>query len=126
MIDQNVFANTIINATGYPSYNFGKSSVCSNGVADGQGEAPFYCMPDGGIIPSSGAVHILPNTAGPLATFTMSALRGVKAPPAGVDGVFNWDGPQASFTRDASGAAANVSAQLPLFIYPYTSSTVTG
>lgn len=125
-MEQPVMMNTLHSLTGLTAYNFGKSGLRSTAVAARQGGEPFYCRPDGGVIPASGSVNLLPNQPGPAASASNGAMTGIKCSLGGVDGTFNWSGTQAYFTRDASGDAVNVSENVPLFVYPYTTSTVVG
>lgn len=125
-MEQPVMMNKLRELTGLTTYNFGKSGLRSTAVAARQGGAPFHCMPDGGVIPASGSVNLLPNLPGPAASASNGAMTGIKCSLAGVDGTFNWSGSQAYFTRDVAGVAVNVPALLPLFVYPYTTSTVVG
>lgn len=125
-MDQAILMSKLHLLTGLPAYNFGKSSVRSNGVAARQGGTPFYCMPVGGTIPATGSVNITPNKAGPLSTYSGGALGGMLCNLAGVDGQFNWDGTQATFTRSDSGTAVSVPDLVPLFVYPITTSPVNG
>ncbi|MGY8406868.1 hypothetical protein L1R10_21765 [Klebsiella pneumoniae] len=121
-----VFMNTLHALTGLPAYNFGKSGLRSTAVAARQGGDPFYCMPVDGVIPASGTVNLIPNVPGPHASASNGAMASIKCQLAGVDGTFNWDGMQASFTRDTAGSAKTVSVLTPLFVYPYTTSDVLG
>ncbi|WP_252148725.1 hypothetical protein [Escherichia coli] len=125
-MEQPVMMNTLHSLTGLATYNFGKSGLRSTAVAARQGGEPFYCRPDGGVIPASGSVNLLPNQPGPAASASNGAMTGIKCNLGGVDGTFNWSGTQAYFTRDASGDAVNVAENVPLFVYPYTTSTVVG
>ncbi|HDL0121226.1 TPA: hypothetical protein M2P04_000300 [Klebsiella variicola] len=125
-MEQPVMMNKLHELTGLTTYNFGKSGLRSTAVAARQGGAPFYCMPDGGVIPASGSVNLLPNLPGPAASASNGAMTGIKCNLGGVDGTFNWSGTQAYFTRDVAGEAASVPALLPLFVYPYTTSSVVG
>ncbi|WP_053092337.1 hypothetical protein [Klebsiella variicola] len=125
-MEQPVMMNTLHSLTGLTAYNFGKSGLRSTAVAARQGGEPFYCRPDGGVIPASGSVNLLPNQPGPAASASNGAMTGIKCNLGGVDGTFNWSGTQAYFTRDASGDAVNVAENVPLFVYPYTTSTVVG
>ncbi len=125
-MEQPVMMNKLHELTGLTTYNFGKSGLRSTAVLARQGGAPFHCMPDGGVIPASGSVNLLPNLPGPAASASNGAMTGIKCSLAGVDGTFNWTGAQAYFTRDVAGEAVNVPALLPLFVYPYTTSTVVG
>lgn len=125
-MEQPVMMNKLRELTGLTTYNFGKSGLRSTAVVARQGGAPFHCMPDGGVIPASGSVNLLPNLPGPAASASNGAMTGIKCSLAGVDGTFNWSGTQAYFTRDVAGEAVNVPALLPLFVYPYTTSTVVG
>ncbi|WP_115660807.1 hypothetical protein [Klebsiella quasipneumoniae] len=121
-----VFMNTLHALTGLPAYNFGKSGIRSTAVAARQGGEPFYCMPVDGVIPASGTVNLIPNAPGPDASASNGAMAAIKCQLAGVDGTFNWDGLQASFTRDTTGSAKEVSVLTPLFVYPYTTADVVG
>nr|HCF8281833.1 hypothetical protein [Klebsiella variicola subsp. variicola] len=121
-----VFMNTLHALTGLPAYNFGKSGLRSTAVAARQGGEPFYCMPVDGVIPASGTVNLVPNVPGPHASASNGAMAAIKCQLAGVDGTFNWDGVQASFTRDTAGSAKTVSVLTPLFVYPNTTSDVLG
>lgn len=121
-----VFMNTLHALTGLPAYNFGKSGLRSTAVAARQGGDPFYCMPVDGVIPASGTVNLIPNVPGPHASASNGAMAAIKCQLAGVDGTFNWDGVQASFTRDTAGSAKTVSVLTPLFVYPYTTADVLG
>lgn len=123
-MEQPVLMNKLQSLTGLSCYNFGKSGLRSTAVASRQGGEPFYCMPDGGVIPASGSVNLLPNVPGPAASAANGAMTGIKCSLGGVDGTFNWSGTQATFIRDATGSAASVPAAAPLFVYPYTTSTV--
>ncbi|HHT0126266.1 TPA: hypothetical protein ACTW2L_003884, partial [Raoultella planticola] len=125
-MEQPVMMNKLHELTGLTTYNFGKSGLRSTAVAARQGGAPFYCMPDGGVIPASGSVNLLPNLPGPAASASNGAMTGIKCNLGGVDGTFNWSGTQAYFTRDVAGEAASIPALLPLFVYPYTTSSVVG
>ncbi|MEI3719717.1 hypothetical protein U5U05_02110, partial [Klebsiella pneumoniae] len=125
-MEQPVMMNTLHSLTGLTAYNFGKSGLRSTAVAARQGGEPFYCRPDGGVIPASGSVNLLPNQPGPAASASNGAMTGIKCNLGGVDGTFNWSGTQAYFTRDTSGDAVNVAENVPLFVYPYTTSTVVG
>ncbi|HGU7830964.1 TPA: hypothetical protein ACNBIB_004055 [Escherichia coli] len=125
-MEQPVMMNTLHSLTGLTAYNFGKSGLRSTAVAARQGGEPFYCRPDGGVIPASGSVNLLPNQPGPAASASNGAMTGIKCNLGGVEGTFNWSGTQAYFTRDASGDAVNVAENVPLFVYPYTTSTVVG
>lgn len=125
-MEQPVMMNTLHSLTGLTAYNFGKSGLRSTAVAARQGGEPFYCRPDGGVIPASGSVNLLPNQPGPAASASNGAMTGIKCNLGGVDGTFNWSGTQAYFTRDVTGDAVNVSENVPLFVYPYTTSTVVG
>lgn len=125
-MEQPVMMNKLHELTGLTTYNFGKSGLRSTAVLARQGGAPFHCMPDGGVIPASGSVNLLPNLPGPAASASNGAMTGIKCSLAGVDGTFNWTGAQAYFTRNVAGEAVNVPALLPLFVYPYTTSTVVG
>ena len=121
-----VFMNTLHALTGLPAYNFGKSGIRSTAVAARQGGEPFYCMPVDGVIPASGTVNLIPNVPGPHASASNGAMAAIKCQLAGVDGTFNWDGLQASFTRDTEGSETAVSILTPLFVYPYTTADVVG
>ncbi|EOD2838663.1 hypothetical protein ACJLW8_005504, partial [Raoultella ornithinolytica] len=121
-----VFMNTLHALTGLPACNFGKSGIRSTAVAARQGGDPFYCMPVDGVIPASGTVNLIPNAPGPDASASNGAMSALKCQLAGVDGTFNWDGLQASFTRDTAGSAKEVSVLTPLFVYPYTTADVVG
>lgn len=125
-MEQPVMMNTLYSLTGLTAYNFGKSGLRSTAVAARQGGEPFYCMPVGGVIPASGSVNLTPNQPGPAASASNGAMTGIKCSLGGVDGTFNWSGTQAYFTRDTTGSTVNVPYNLPLFIYPYTTSTVVG
>ncbi|VTM70373.1 Uncharacterised protein [Raoultella planticola] len=125
-MEQPVMMNKLHELTGLTTYNFGKSGLRSTAVAARQGGAPFYCMPDGGVIPASGSVNLLPNLPGPAASASNGAMTGIKCKLGGVDGTFNWSGTQAYFTRDVSGDAVNVPDNVAMFIYPYTTSAVVG
>ncbi|MGV0085916.1 hypothetical protein EEAAV_18915 [Rahnella aceris] len=125
-MEQPVLMNKLQSLTGLACYNFGKSGLRSTAVASRQGGEPFYCMPDGGVIPASGSVNLLPNVPGPAASASNGAMTGIKCSLGGVDGTFNWSGTQATFIRDADGTTVSVPNKLPLFIYPYTTSTVVG
>lgn len=125
-MEQPVMMNTLHSLTGLTAYNFGKSGLRSTAVAARQGGEPFYCRPDGGIIPESGSVNLLPNLPGPAASASNGAMTGIKCKLGGVDGTFNWSGTQAYFTRDVSGDAVNVPDNVAMFIYPYTTSAVVG
>lgn len=125
-MEQPVMMNKLHELTGLTTYNFGKSGLRSTAVAARHGGAPFYCMPDGGVIPASGSVNLLPNLPGPAASASNGAMTGIKCNLGGVDGTFNWSGTQAYFTRDVVGDAVSVPALLPLFVYPYTTSSVVG
>ncbi|VED90876.1 Uncharacterised protein [Klebsiella pneumoniae] len=105
-----VFMNTLHALTGLPAYNFGKSGLRSTAVAARQGGDPFYCMPVDGVIPASGTVNLIPNVPGPHASASNGAMASIKCQLAGVDGTFNWDGMQASFTRDTRRAVRRLSA----------------
>lgn len=123
-MEQPVLMNKLQSLTGLACYNFGKSGLRSTAVASRQGGEPFYCMPDGGVIPASGSVNLLPNVPGPAASAANGAMTGIKCSLGGVDGTFNWSGTLATFIRDATGSTASVPAAVPLFVYPYTTSTV--
>ncbi|MEE8728639.1 MAG: hypothetical protein SOI28_09890 [Rahnella inusitata] len=125
-MEQPVLMNKLKSLTGLTCYNFGKSGLRSTAVASRQGGEPFYCMPEGGVIPASGSVNLLPNVPGPAASAANGAMTGIKCSLGGVDGSFNWSGTQATFTRDVDGTTVSVPNKLPLFIYPYTTSTVVG
>lgn len=121
-----VFMNTLHAETGLAAYNFGKSGLRSTAVANRQGGSLFYCMPVGGVIPASGSVNLTPNVPGPDASASNGAMPPLKCRLAGVDGTFNWDGTQASFTRDVAGSTVNVSVLTPLYVYPITTAAVVG
>lgn len=121
-----VFMDTLHSLTGLTAYNFGKSGLRSTAVASRQGGAPFYCMPVGGVIPASGTVNLTPNGPGPDASASNGAMPALKCRLAGVEGTFNWDGTQASFTRDTAGSAVSVPVLTPLYVYPITTSSVSG
>ncbi|HIF5903204.1 TPA: hypothetical protein ACX3HX_005988, partial [Raoultella ornithinolytica] len=91
-MEQPVMMNKLHELTGLTTYNFGKSGLRSTAVAARQGGAPFYCMPDGGVIPASGSVNLLPNLPGPAASASNGAMTGIKCNLGGVDGTFNWSG----------------------------------
>jgi len=124
-MDNAAFLNKLAALTGLTTYNFGKSSMRSTGIAARQGGDPTFYMPVGGVIPASGTVNLTPNVAGPAANFGNTALSVPPSVLAGVEGTFTWDGSQASFTRTTSGAAVNVPEPVALYVRPFTTRGVT-
>ncbi|WNN42772.1 hypothetical protein [Winslowiella toletana] len=119
-MDNAAFLNKLASLTGLPTYNFGKSSLRSTGIAARQGGDPTFYMPVGGVIPASGSVNLTPNVAGPAANFGNTALSVPPSVLAGIEGTFTWNGSQASFTRTTAGSAVNVPEPVALYVRPFT------
>nr|DAH56195.1 MAG TPA: tail spike [Caudoviricetes sp.] len=120
------FLNRIAQLTGLYTYNFGRSSLTSEGIASRQGGARTSYVPVSGVIPESGSVNLSPSIPGPNRAYANGAITSIACSFAGVDGMFGWDGTSATFTRTASGAAVSVASPLPIMVYPITGYAVTG
>ncbi|RRF43004.1 hypothetical protein EAO14_28015 [Klebsiella pneumoniae] len=110
------FMNTLHALTGLPAYNFGKSGLRSTAVAARRAIPLLYA--GGWSDPSQWDGQPDTERTGPHASASNGAMAAIKCQLAGVDGTFNWDGMQASFTRDTAGSAKTVSVLTPLFVYP--------
>ncbi|EMF0762625.1 hypothetical protein V2E84_002549 [Klebsiella variicola] len=119
------FLSRLAQLTGLYTYNFGKSGLTSEGVASRQGAARTFYTPAGGVIPASGAVTLSPAKPGPNRIFGNAAATSIACSFAGIDGMFGWDGTNATFTRTAAGAAVTVSVPTPVIVYPITGFSVT-
>lgn len=120
------FLNRIAELTGLYTYNFGRSSLTSEGIASRQGGARTSYVPVGGAIPESGSVNLSPAIPGPNRAYANGAITSIACSFAGVDGMFGWDGTNATFTRTAAGDAVAVASPLPIMVYPITGFSVTG
>lgn len=120
------FMNKLAELTGLYGYNFGKSSLTSSAIAARQGGAPASYTPVGGVIPASGSVNLSPAVPGPLRGYGNVAMSSIACSYAGVDGMFGWDGTNATFTRSAAGLPVSVPALSPVYVYPITTQAVTG
>lgn len=119
------FLNRIAQLTGLYTYNFGRSSLTSEGIASRQGGSRTSYVPSGGVIPESGSVNLSPSIPGPNRAFANGAIASIACSFAGVDGMFGWDGTNATFTRTTPGVAVPVTDPLPIIVYPITGYSVT-
>ncbi|RRE53869.1 hypothetical protein EAO10_26905 [Klebsiella pneumoniae] len=92
------FLSRLAQLTGLYTYNFGKSGLTSEGIASRQGAARTFYTPAGGVIPASGAVTLSPAKPGPNRIFGNAAATSIACSFAGIDGMFGWDGTNATFT----------------------------
>lgn len=120
------FLTKLAQLTGLYTYNLGKSGLTSEGIASRQGGARTSYVPTGGVIPESGAVTLSPAKPGPNRIYGNAAATSIACSFAGVDGIFGWDGTNATFTRTVDGAAVMVSEPTPIMVYPITNASVTG
>ncbi|UKL14894.1 putative tail spike protein [Erwinia phage Gungnir39] len=123
-MENNAFLNKVSSLSGLYTYNFGKSSQSSSGVAAKQGGSRAFYVPTGGFIPASGSVTLSPARPGPLAAFGWAAMAGISVTYAGVAGVFSWDGTSATFTRSASGNSVPVINPEAIVVIPTTTQAV--
>lgn len=119
------FLNRLAQLTGLYTYNFGKSSLTSEGVAARQGGVRTKYLPVGSNIPASGSVVLNPSIPGPNRIFGNAAATSIACSFAGVDGMFGWDGTNATFTRTSPGDVVPVTEATPLIVYPITGFSVT-
>lgn len=120
------FLNKLCQLTGLYTYNFGKSGLTSEGIASRQGGVRTFYVPVGGSIPASGSVTLNPAKPGPNRIFGNAAASNIACSFGGVDGLFGWDGTNATFTRNSEGSAVTVSEPTPIIVYPITGFSVTG
>lgn len=118
------FMSRLSELTGLYGYNFGKSSLTSDAIAARQGGNRARYMPSGGVIPETGTVLLSPSAPGPLHAFGGGAMGSIACSFAGIDGLFGWDGINATFTRNNSGEAVTISTKTEIVVYPITTQAV--